>query len=175
MAQTHDAVWWKEQFGGKFLVGKQKQRPAKTEAEAREFVAFYEKRGGGSAHWKLAMQREFTAAYGKPYMKPEDYRVYLLEHKAAELERQIAEKQAQIDSAASKATNVVGENKTEEKETPGESIGVYFESDVPPLTKAQFKERFCKNRGYGSGVPLTPAENLQFGKAWKKYPSRIEE
>jgi hypothetical protein len=163
MAQPHDAIWWKEQFGGKFLIGKNKQRPAKTEAEAREFVAFYEKRGGGTAHWKIPMQREFTAAYGKPYMKPEEYRVYMLEQKAADLERKIAEKQAQIDNAP--ATIV------EQVSVPVVDVA----SDLPALTKAQFKEQFCKERGYGSGVPLTPAENLQFGKAWKKYPNRIEE
>jgi len=172
MAQYHNYVWWSNQFKGMLLAGKGKMRPAKSEDEARAFVAFYEKRGGGCKSWKIPMQKAFAEAYGKPYMHPEEYRAYLLEQKVQELDRQVAEKEAALaappDNGTDHMSNSVGDGKTE-----GDKAGGAVES--PPLTKAQFKEQFCKGLGYGSDFSLNQVENLKFGKSWKKYPNRIEE
>jgi hypothetical protein len=104
MAQFHDYVWWRDQFKGIMLQAKGKMRPAKSEDEAREFVAFYEKRGGGCRHWKIPMQKAFNECYGKPYMNPAEYKVYMLEQRAKELEEQIKAKEAEVGAGAAAAS-----------------------------------------------------------------------
>lgn len=158
MAQYHDYLWWINQFKGKELKFKRKLRPAKSLEEAREFVAFYEKRGGGSANWKVPMQKAFTEAYGEPYMSPAEHEIYMLRKEKERLEQEIAEQKASLV-----------EKKVEPK------VVVEALADEPPaLTKEQFKEKWCKDRGYGSVVSLTQPEKMKLGRAWSKYPNKIE-
>jgi hypothetical protein len=152
MAQYHNYVWWIEQFKGKFLAGKMKQRPPMSVEQAREFIAFYEKRGGGSARWKMVASRAFKEAYGVDYLNPRDFKEHQAEERIRELERQIAEKEAKLA-----------------EHPPVEEV-----PDAPVVTDKvlsvdEFEVKWRKDRGFASDYSFKPVEKAQFARAWKKY------
>jgi hypothetical protein len=92
------------------------------------------------------------------FISPEERKHKELIAKNAELEAKIAEKETVVNETDHTINTV--DNKKDEN---------------PVLTKAEFKERFCKALGYGSEVTLSSAENMACGRAWKKYPYQKEE
>jgi hypothetical protein len=164
MAQFHNYGWWLGRFKGEFLPGKGKMRPGKSLEEARLFVAHYEKRGGGSAHWKIAMNRAFRDAYDVEYMSPQQFKEHQAEQRIKELERQIAEKEAALKAVPVNESPVVRES----YDAPDEIPDAPLVNDTP-LSKEEFEIKWRNERGYPADYSLKNVERAQLGRAWKKY------
>lgn len=90
------------------------------------------------------------------FISPDEREHQELLKKNAELETKIAETILAV--------------KTEPKVEPAKET----KEENPPLTKDEFKLKFCKDLGYGGEIALSQAEKMQCGRAWKKYPNRVE-
>ena len=152
MAQYRNRDWYVGRFKGD---PNNPGKCPKSKDEAYEMIVKNLKRPGYKDE-HICAKNAYLEVYKEPFMSPEDRRRLELNNEIAELEKKKAE--------LAKPIAVVEQNISE----------IVVEQPIE-LTKAEFKEKFCKDMGYGSEVTLNNVDRLKFGKLWKAYPFKKEE
>ena len=164
MSQYRNRAW----YIGRFEGGKNgTQRPPKTIGEAYALIVGNLKRPG----WKgedICAKKAYEDFYKEPFMSPEDRERLAKQKELEELNRQIEAKKAEAAAVVVEIPVAPPTPVAPELVAPTSPVD-------PPLTKEQFKEKFCKDLGFGSVIGLTRVQGLQYGKAWKKYPNKVGE